>query len=120
MEENKIVFQLSKSTFLRGKQCLKSLFLNKFYKHLRDKISEEKKAIFKRGTDIGLLAQQLFPEGINATPVKSFDYASSISVTQKALQKEEVVIYEATFVYQEVLMAADVFVKKTIHFLPTR
>ncbi|MBL1179781.1 MAG: DUF2779 domain-containing protein [Bacteroidetes bacterium] len=116
MEENKIVFQLSKSTFLRGKQCLKSLFLNKFYKHLRDKISEEKKAIFKRGTDIGLLAQQLFPEGINATPVKSFDYASSISVTQKALQKEEVVIYEATFVYQEVLMAADVFVKKNNTF----
>lgn len=116
MEENKVLFLLSKSTFLRGKQCLKSLFLNKFYKHLRDKISEEKRAIFKRGTDVGLLAQKLFPEGTDATPAKSFDYASAISVTQKALQKEEVVIYEATFVYQEVLMAADVFVKKNNTF----
>jgi len=53
---------LSKSRYIRGTNCSKSLWL---YKHKRDeqKISEATMAVFARGTSVGELAQQYFPGG---------------------------------------------------------
>lgn len=116
MEEKRILFQLSKSTFIRGKQCVKSLYLNKFYKNLRDQISDEKKAIFRSGTNIGIFARQLFPNGIDATPPTSFDYSTAIKITQNALSESEAVVYEAAFVYNEILVAVDIFKKNQHNF----
>lgn len=56
---------LSKSAFIRGVQCLKSLYLNKKRPFLRDRISDAQQAVFKRGTDVGVLARQLFPCGVD-------------------------------------------------------
>src|SRR5665647_3976043 len=53
-----------KRQYIRGLQCYKSLYLNKFRPYLRDKISEEQLAKFARGHAVGKVAQQLFPGGI--------------------------------------------------------
>ena len=58
---------LSKSTFLRGLQCEKSLWLYKNRYALKDEISPMQQAIFSQGTNVGLLAQELFPGGEDAT-----------------------------------------------------
>ena len=65
---------LSKSTFIRGCQCEKSLYLNKYHPELRQEISEQLQAVFDRGHKIGELAQQLFPGGVNAKPSTPFLY----------------------------------------------
>ncbi len=103
---------LSKSTFLRGVQCDKSLYLYKHYYELKDEISPEKQAIFSRGTNVGLLAQQLFPGGIDASPESPFKYAESVEKTRQLLEKGQKVIYEAAFVYDEVLVALDILVNQ--------
>ena len=53
----------SKSQFIRGLQCPKSLWLYKHKPSLRQKPDEQLQAIFDAGTDVGILAQQLFPGG---------------------------------------------------------
>ena len=57
---------LSKSTFVRGLQCEKSLYLHKNNFNLKDTPSISLKTIFEQGTSIGLLAQHLFPNGVDA------------------------------------------------------
>ena len=103
---------LSKSTFLRGNTCPKSLWL---YKHRRDLIpptSAGQQFIFDQGYEVGILAQQLFPGGVDASPATPFDYQPSIELTQKLIAAGQPVIYEAAFQYDGVLAALDILVKK--------
>jgi hypothetical protein len=101
---------LSKSTFLRGLQCRKSLWLNRYRPELRDEISAEQEAIFQRGHDVGRLAQDLFPGGKNASPINK-DYAGSVTRTGEFIEKGATVIYEAAFMYDGILCLADILVK---------
>lgn len=103
---------LSKSTFLRGVQCDKSLYLYKHYYELRDEISPEKQAIFNRGTNVGVIAQQLFPGGIDVSPESPFKYAESVEKTRQLLEQGQKIIYEACFVYEGVLVALDILVNE--------
>ena len=103
---------LSKSTFIRGLQCYKSLYLYKNYYHLRDPISSELQAVFNRGHQVGELAQQLFPGGIDCTPTKRFKYLESVEKTQRLINEGQEVIYEATFQAERVLVMMDMLVKR--------
>lgn len=98
---------LSKSTYIRGLQCLKSLYLNKHRPYLRDKLSEEQLARFARGHSVGKLARDLFPGGVEI-PRPS---ASSAKKTEKLIREGFPVIYEACFIYNEVIIAIDILVK---------
>ena len=102
---------LSKSTFLKGLQCDKHLYLYKNNKELLDPLTEMQQAIFSRGTDVGKIAQQLFPNGVDVSPPSPMNFEKSIEQTEKLMRKGEHVIYEASFVYDEVLAAADIVVK---------
>ena len=108
MEKHK----LSKSTFIRGLQCTKSLYLYKNFINLRDTLSQEKKALFNRGNSVGVLAQQIFPNGIDATPHKSYDYLQAVSLTHSLIASGVEVIYEAAFQANGVLAILDILVKK--------
>ena len=59
---------LSKSTFIRGLQCKKLLYLYKNHYNLKDKVSSQTQAMFNQGNKVGLLAQKLFPNGADASP----------------------------------------------------
>jgi hypothetical protein len=98
---------LSKSTFIRGLQCYKSLYLNKFRPYLRDRISEEQLAKFARGHAVGKVAQQLFPGGIAMTrPGKP-----AALKTSQLISEGYPVIYEACFIADNVIVALDILVK---------
>lgn len=103
---------LSKSTFLKGLQCDKHLYLYKNNKELLDPLSEMQQAIFSRGTDVGILAQQLFPGGIDASPPSPTKFDESIKLTEDLIKKGEQIIYEASFMFEQVLAAADIVVKE--------
>lgn len=99
---------LSKSTYIRGLQCHKSLYLNKFRPYLRDKISEEQLAKFARGHAVGKVAQQLFPGGIAMTrPGKP-----AALKTAQLIGEGFPVIYEACFIADDVIVALDILVKQ--------
>ena len=102
---------LSKSSFIKGLQCEKHLYLYKYHYDEMDELSEMQKAIFQRGTNVGELAQQLFPNGILATTGKPPDYNKGLIKTNDLIKQGQKVIYEATFRFNEVLSIADIIVK---------
>lgn len=102
---------LSKSTYLKGVKCKKALYLNKFHKNLRDEISESQMAIFSQGANVGELAQELFPGGLDFTPETFYDFSKSIMQTSNAIAEGTPVIYEAAFQFDGVLCALDILVK---------
>lgn len=103
---------LSKSTFLRGLQCIKSLYLYKYFIQKRDAVSTEQQAIFNRGNNVGLLAQKLFPGGVDATPAKRSNNIEAVEKTKKLIESGVEVIYEAAFQHNQVLAILDILVKK--------
>jgi len=102
---------LSKSTYMRGLKCHKTLYLNKHHDELRDEPSAQLEAIFAQGTNVGLLAQQLFPGGVDMSPESFYDFTPSIAGTKKAIADGESIIYEAAFLFDEILCAIDILVK---------
>lgn len=103
---------LSKSTFIRSLQCQKSLYLYKNFYHLRDEISQERQYVFERGHDVGRLAQQLFLGGVDVGWESPKDYELSVKRTNQCISEGINVIYEASFVWNNVLVAADILVKE--------
>ncbi|MBK6371545.1 MAG: hypothetical protein IPF64_17500 [Flavobacteriales bacterium] len=69
---------LSKSTYLRGKQCPKALWLYKHRPELRPAVSVAQQAIFDSGTEVGRLAQLRFPGGVDCTPESHYDYGPAL------------------------------------------
>ncbi len=79
---------LSKSSFIRGVQCEKHLYLYKYHYNEMDQLSDMQKAIFKRGTDVGILAQQLYPNGIDASPATPFEYDKAVKLTKELFRQK--------------------------------
>lgn len=103
---------LSKSTFIRGQQCQKSLYLHKKRPFLRDKLGPEQLAKFKRGTDIGVLARDLFPGGIDMSPKSPAQYQKMRDATADAMLNKDInIIYEAVIQYDDVLIMLDILVR---------
>ena len=102
-------FFLSKSQFTRGLQCHKSLWLLKNRRELQQKPDASLQARFDSGTEVGILAQQLFPGGTG------LEYESGISrniaKTQELLASGTQTIYEATFRHDNVLAMVDILRK---------
>lgn len=103
---------ISKSSFIRGVQCEKHLYLYKYYYSRMDQLSEMQKAVFKRGTDVGILARKLFPRGVDASPESQFEYDKAVLLTKKLIEEEQKVIYEAAFNYSNVLAVADILINE--------
>ncbi len=100
---------LSKSRYLRGKNCCKSLWL---YVHKREeqRISENTQALFSRGISIGEHAREYFPYGKMAV-LEDHPGSESISRTQDYIAAGAETIYEATFFYDNTLVAVDIINK---------
>ncbi len=103
---------LSKSTFLRGLQCPKSLYLNRYHPEYRDRIDQQLLEVFRRGTDVGLIARDLYPGGVDASPETPFQYQKSVLHTAELMSDGIEVIYEAAFQYDGVLCAIDILVNE--------
>ncbi len=101
---------LSKSQFIRGLQCHKSLWLYKNEPDLRTEPDEALQAVFESGHEVGVLARGLFPGGVEIP----FDEGS---FTEKARRTRELIdggtetLYEAVFNADNILVIADILHK---------
>jgi hypothetical protein len=103
---------LSKSTFIRGLQCHKSLYLNKYHQDVKDPLSFEQQQKFKRGHSVGDLAQKLFPGGVMAREENIFSVDKALAMTQSLIQQGVKVIYEAAFEYDAAIALMDILVEE--------
>ena len=98
---------LSKSQFIRGLQCPKSLYLYKAQPDLRDPVSKAQEAIFQAGTDVGIIAQGLFPGG-KVIPYEGLSLDNQLKLTQAEIAAGTRVLYEPAFEFDKVLVKADI------------
>lgn len=101
-------FTISKSRYIRGLQCHKSLWLYTHKRELREE-SSATLATFKQGHDVGELARDIFPGGV-LIPFEGVSFADQISMTLKAMKTAKV-IYEAAFCHDGVFVKADILRK---------
>lgn len=105
---------LSKSSFIRGCQCPKALYLHKYaeiHEVARDELDASTEAIFATGHRVGELAQQRHPGGKNAQPEDGTSWGPGIENTAQWMKDGEPVIYEAAFSYNGLFCACDIVVK---------
>lgn len=101
---------LSKSQFIRGLQCHKSLWLYKNNPDLRGQPDASLQAIFDQGTNVGVLAQKLFPGGTEIE-FEGTSFDEKIAKTKELVESGVKTIYEATFKYDDVLVMVDILHK---------
>ncbi len=98
---------ISKTAFLKFEQCHKAFYFYKKHPYLRDKISIDKQLTFKRGHQVGDLAQTLFPGGIDVSK-NSKNSAEGLALTTTLIENKTPVIYEATFAFNDALIMVDI------------
>ncbi len=103
---------LSKSTYIKGLQCEKALYMQKKHPYLRDKLSIEQRAKFQRGTDVGVLAHAYFPGGVDMSPNSPSQFPKKVQETMTNLANPAVnVMYEAVFQHNDTLIMLDILVR---------
>ena len=101
---------ISKSRFLSGLQCSKLLWYQYNKKEDIPPYKGMQVATFEQGHDVGELAKNLYPDGIEVDwGVSSYDYKSGLQSTQELLAKR-VPLFEAGFSAGDVHSRADVLV----------
>jgi hypothetical protein len=98
---------LSKSLYMRGLQCHKSLYLHKHRPELRSEPAPELLALWKSGTEVGVYARQLFPGGVEI-PFEGLPKEEQLSRTRQEIGQGTKVLYEATFAHDNVFVKADI------------
>ena len=97
---------LSKSLYIRGLQCEKSLWLKKKKPEVLQAPSENAQAVFDTGISVGELACELFSRGERIE--FSGDFDAQIAKTKELIKRGTKVIYEATFCFYGVLVMVDI------------
>lgn len=86
--------------------------MQKKHPYLRDKLSMEQRAKFQRGTDVGMLAHEVYPDGVDMSPNSPSQFPKKAQETWDNLSNPEVkVMYEAVFQYNETLIMLDMLVR---------
>ncbi len=98
---------LSKSQFIRGIKCHKSLWLYKNRADLRDAPDANQEALFESGYQTGDFAKSLFPNGIEIE-FDSSNFQGMIENTSKLIKEGIDTIYEAAFSKDGLFAMADI------------
>ncbi len=103
-------WKLSKSSFVKGKQCVKYLYLDKHKKKERTPPNRKTLQLFKQGHQFeDLFREQNFPNGINVKDNLGFNFGYFPSYTDFLLEKnEKITLFEATFIESDILVMCDI------------
>lgn len=101
---------LSKSQYIRGLQCHKSLWLYKNRRDLLQPACEQTESLFATGNTVGDYAKQLFPGGTEIE-FNAGDFDGMISKTLQLIDNGVETIYEATFKQNNIFAMADILHK---------
>lgn len=97
---------LSKSLYIRGLQCEKSLWLKKKKPEVLQAPDDGAQAVFDTGTSVGELACELFSGGKRIE--YAGDFSSQMAKTKEFIKHGTKVIYEATFCFDGILVMVDI------------
>lgn len=103
---------LSKSTYCNAIQCNKILWLDKYCKEEKSDI--DNKSILDNGTEVGILAKGLFGPYIDIQFNK--DLNKMIEDTKIALRNENIIVTEASFVYDNNFCSVDILKKSNNNY----
>ena len=104
--------KLSKSKFMAGMQCLKRLYLLVHEPELAAPADGANETIIEQGREVGLLARQLFPGGIEIDASGSLGEA--IRCTKELIGNPEVpAVFEGAFEHQGVVVKTDILQRRT-------
>jgi len=106
MNRKDVFMLLSKSKFLRFKQCPKSLSLLINAPKLISEDSDD--YLLETGNKIGMLARDLFPGGTEIKYNPS-DFSGMAEKTQELMEDGVTTIYEATFMVYDLFIMVDIF-----------
>lgn len=101
---------LSKSQYIRGLQCHKSLWLYKNKRELRSKPDTATESLFKTGNTVGEYAKELFSGGVEIEFDPS-DFDGMVKKTAMLIDQGVKTIYEATFKEKGIFAMADILHK---------
>lgn len=104
------IHSLSKSLYIRGLRCHKSLYFEKHHPELRDELTADAKARFTAGNQVGELARDLFPGGVLVPYVKD-NFAIQFKRTSDAIESGKKAIYEASFEHDSIVVKVDILRK---------
>jgi hypothetical protein len=97
----------SKSQFLRGLKCKKSLWLYRNRPDLRTEPDAFQQALFNQGKQVGIVARDLFPNG-ETIEFEGSSFEEKIEQTKSLIDGGAQTIYEATFQYKDVVVMVDI------------
>jgi len=101
---------LSKSKFITGQQCHKSLWLNIKGFEPTNPPDESAKDRLKAGGQVGDAAKELFPHGLEIEYLGS-DFQKMCDLTKKAIDEGATTLYEASFIEKGVFIRVDIMNK---------
>lgn len=96
---------------MRGVQCGKALYLRRYSPELAGPDDDSRSAVFQRGSEIGLLARELFPDGVDASANRPGEMDAWIERTRSLIDGGAKVIYEAAFSFEGLFAAIDILVR---------
>ncbi len=103
-----VAHRLSKSRFLAGLQCLKQQWWRVHEPDAPELVPDAKQqVIFDRGTEVGELACQYVPGGVQID-FDPRDRDGAVDATREAMQEGASAIYEACFEEDDVFVAVDI------------
>lgn len=102
---------LSKSTYLRGLQCEKSLWLNRHMPEIRDVPDPTETRRMQSGKEVGETARGLFPGGVAVWDGETSDLKTAFVLTADLVRQGTPVIYEAAFHHDGVNCIVDILVR---------
>ena len=97
---------LSKSLYIRGLQCEKSLWLKKKKPEVLQAPDDGAQVVFDTGTSVGELACELFSGGERIE--YTGDFNAQMAKTKELIERGTEVIYEATFCFDGILVMVDI------------
>jgi len=101
---------LSKSRFQKGLQCQKALWLSVHRRDLAPPVTEAQQAIFDQGTEVGRMAQGLFPGGTEVTE-DHLHAAQALASTRRLLAEGVGILYEPAFQFDGGFARVDILAR---------
>ncbi len=83
---------------------------------MRDQPDAALKLRFGQGHQVGNFARRIFPGGKDASPAHHSQWKTAVEQTAKWIEAGETIIYEAAFIFQNVLVFVDILVKENEHW----
>jgi len=98
---------LSKSRFQKGLQCEKALWLSVNQPEAGQAVTEAQQWIFDQGHEVGMLARELFPGGIEVAE-DHFHSAEALETTARLLAEGTRILYEPAFEFGGAFARVDI------------